>query len=118
MQDVLLQEDFNGYSKRFSVVNGELKALQNYEDKEDSITFIQYQAGARGLTCRRPIRLFILLHLLVLNYMSRVRREQIDLVRTKLVFIISWSVRTQLKKIYRTLAMRRDYTEALFEEGE
>ena len=57
MQDVLLKLDFHGYSQRFSVVNGEVKALQNYETKSNSITFIQYQAGAFGLNLQKASRM-------------------------------------------------------------
>jgi SNF2 family DNA or RNA helicase len=119
MQDVLLQEDFNGYSKRFSVVNGELKALQNYEDKEDSITFIQYQAGARGLNLQKANKIIYFTPPLSSELYEQSKKRTNRLGQNKTCFYYQLVCMNSVEeKIYRTLAMRRDYTEALFEEGE
>ena len=56
MQQILMDEDFENH-KRFSIVNGEIKALKNYEDRADSITFVQYQAGAMGLNLQKACRI-------------------------------------------------------------
>lgn len=37
----------------FSVVNGRTKDLKAYEEKTDSVTFVQYQAGAMGLNLQK-----------------------------------------------------------------
>ena len=37
----------------YSIVNGETKNLTAYENKTDSITFVQYQAGAMGLNLQK-----------------------------------------------------------------
>lgn len=119
MQDVLLQEDFKGYSKRFSVVNGELKALQNYEDKEDSITFIQYQAGARGLNLQKANKIIYFTPPLSSELYEQSKKRTNRLGQNKTCFYYQLVCKNSVEeKIYRTLAMRRDYTEALFEEGE
>ena len=36
-----------------SIVNGQLKDLTAYEEQDDSITFVQYQAGATGLNLQK-----------------------------------------------------------------
>lgn len=41
----------------FSVVNGETKDLAAYEEHGDSITFVQYQAGAMGLNLQKANRI-------------------------------------------------------------
>ena len=38
----------DGVDKPISIVNGQEKDLESYEHYSDSITFIQYQAGAMG----------------------------------------------------------------------
>ena len=39
--------------KPFSVVNGNIKDLTHYDDTDNSVTFIQYQAGAMGLNLQK-----------------------------------------------------------------
>lgn len=119
MQNVLLDVDFEGYSKRFSVVNGKLKALQNYEDKDDSITFIQYQAGAMGLNLQKANRMIYFTPPLSSEFFEQSRKRIHRIGQTKTCFYYYLTCKGSVEeKIYKTLAMRRDYTEALFEEGE
>lgn len=118
MQYILLAEDF-GYSKRFSVVNGKLKALQNYEDKDDSITFIQYQAGAMGLNLQKANRIIYFTPPLSSELFEQSKKRIHRIGQSKTCFYYYLTCKGSVEeKIYKTLAMRRDYTEALFEEGE
>jgi SNF2 family DNA or RNA helicase len=43
-----MQRALNDLNRPYSVVNGQKKDLTAYENADDSITFIQYQAGAMG----------------------------------------------------------------------
>lgn len=43
-----MQQVLNDLNRPYSVVNGQKKDLTAYENADDSITFIQYQAGAMG----------------------------------------------------------------------
>jgi SNF2 family DNA or RNA helicase len=119
MQDILLDEDFEGYSKRFSVVNGKLKALKNYENKDDSITFIQYQAGAMGLNLQKANRIIYYTPPLSseLFEQSKKRIHRIGQGKTCFYYYLTCKGSVE-EKIYKTLAMRKDYTDKLFEEGE
>lgn len=116
MQDVLLKDDFKDYSKRFSVVNGRLKALQNYEEKENSITFIQYQAGAMGLNLQKANRIVYFTPPLSseLFEQSKKRIHRINQTRTCYYYYLTCKNSIE-ERIYKTLAMRRDYTNELFE---
>lgn len=119
MQDVLLAEDFEVYSKRFSVVNGKLKALQNYESKDDSITFIQYQAGAMGLNLQKACRIIYFTPPLSSEFFEQSKKRIHRIGQRNNCFYYYLTCKGSVEeKIYKTLAMRRDYTEALFEEGE
>lgn len=40
-------------NRRVSVVNGKMKCLEQYENNDSSITFVQYQAGAYGLNLQK-----------------------------------------------------------------
>ena len=117
MQDILLDEDFKGYSKRFSVVNGKEKHLQNYENKDDSITFIQYQAGAYGLNLQKARRIVYFTPPLSSEIYEQSRKRVHRIGQSKTCFYYQLICKGSVEeKIYKTLAMRRDYTEALFEE--
>lgn len=117
MQDILLNEDFKGYIQRFSVVNGKLRALQNYEDKDDSITFIQYQAGAMGLNLQKANRIIYYTPPLSSEFFEQSKKRIHRIGQNKTCFYYYLTCKGSVEeKIYKTLAMRRDYTEALFEE--
>lgn len=118
MQGILLDEDYE-YSKRFSVVNGSDKHLQNYEDRSDSITFIQYQAGAYGLNLQKACRIIFFTPPLSseLYLQSQKRIHRIGQRSTCFYYnlICKGSVE---ERIYGTLKKRKDYTEALFERDQ
>lgn len=118
MQDVLMDKDFDEH-KRFSVVNGQIKALKNYESSEDSITFIQYQAGAMGLNLQKANKIVYFTPPLSseLFEQSKKRTHRIGQERACFYYYLTCTNSIE-EKIYETLAMRRDYTNALFEEGE
>ena len=102
-----------------SVVNGNTKDLHNYEKCANSITFIQYQAGAMGLNLQLSNKIIYYSPPLSseLYEQSKKRINRIGQGRTCYYYnlIVSNSVE---EKIYNTLSMRRDYTNKLFEEDE
>lgn len=105
--------------KPISVVNGNTKDLHNYEKCANSITFIQYQAGAMGLNLQLSNKIIYYSPPLSseLYEQSKKRINRIGQSRTCYYYnlIVSNSIE---EKIYKTLAMRRDYTNKLFEEDE
>ena len=98
-----------------SVVNGEEKKLMAYEEYENSITFIQYQAGAMGLNLQKAnhIAYYSLPLSSELFEQSKKRTHRIGQSKTCFYyfFIVKNSVEEQ---ILETLKKRRDYTDALF----
>lgn len=103
----------------YSVVNGKGKDLYNYEHENASITLIQYQAGAMGLNLQFANKIIYFTPPLSseIYEQSKKRIHRINQKNNCFYYnlICSGSVE---EKIYDTLAMRRDYTEALFEESE
>lgn len=99
-----------------SVVNGQFKELKEYEDCDNSITFIQYQAGAMGLNLQLANKIIYFTPPLSseLYEQSKKRIHRIGQTGTCTYYnlIVKGSVE---EKIYKTLEMRKDYTEALFE---
>ena len=102
-----------------AVVNGKQKDLLPYENVETSITFIQYQAGAMGLNLQKANKIVYFTPPLSseLFEQSKKRIHRIGQEKTCFYYYITCKGSIE-EKIYRTLAMRRDYTDALFEEGD
>lgn len=102
-----------------AVVNGKQKDLLPYENAPDSITFIQYQAGAMGLNLQKANKIVYFTPPLSseLFEQSKKRIHRIGQEKTCFYYYITCKGSIE-EKIYRTLAMRRDYTDALFEEGD
>ena len=101
--------------RAFSVVNGNKKELSAYENCDDSITFVQYQAGAMGLNLQLANKIIYFTPPLSSELFEQSKKRIHRIGQEKPCFYY------QLKSgidynIYRTLAMRRDYTDALFEE--
>ena len=115
MQKILMDEDFK-YHKRFSVVNGEIKALQNYQNHKDSITFIQYQAGAMGLNLQKANRIIYFTPPLSSELWMQSQKRIHRIGQRKTCFYYKLVCEHSIEEsIYKTLEMRRDYTEKLFE---
>lgn len=102
-----------------SIVNGDIKDLSAYENFENSVTLIQYQAGAMGLNLQKSNTIVYFTPPLSseLFEQSKKRTHRIGQERTCFYYylICKNSIET---KIYSALKMRRDYTERLFENVE
>lgn len=104
-------------TEHISVVNGQVKDLQAYSDYDDSITFIQYQAGSMGLNLQKANR--IIYYTLPQKYehfeQSKKRIHRIGQERTCFYHYLLCRNSVELD-ILDTLKMRKDYTDALFEK--
>ena len=100
-----------------SIVNGKTKDLRAYETESDSVTLIQYQAGAYGLNlqmCRRIIY-FTLPESSELFEQSRKRIHRIGQERN-CFYYIPICMGSIEPRILMTLKERKDYTDALFKQ--
>ena len=117
MQQALMDEDFM-IINRFSVVNGKIRALQNYEQKEDSITFIQYQAGAYGLNLQKACRIIYFTPPLSSELFEQSKKRIHRIGQKSTCFYYYLICRGSVEeKIYEVLKQRKDYTEQLFEDS-
>lgn len=98
-----------------SQINGRTKSLESYNLHNNSITFVQYQAGAMGLNLQLANKIIYFTPPLSseLYEQSKKRTHRIGQERPCFYYnlICSGSIE---ERIYDTLAMRRDYTEKLF----
>lgn len=99
-----------------AVVNGKQKDLLPYENVETSITFIQYQAGAMGLNLQKANKIVYFTPPLSSELFEQSKKRIHRIGQSKTCFYYYLTCKGSIEeKIYRTLKMRKDYTEALFE---
>ena len=100
-----------------SIVNGSTKDLRAYEQCSDSVTLIQYQAGAHGLNLQKARRIiyYTLPESSELFEQSRKRIHRIGQEQTCFYYIPICRESIE-EKILQALKMRREYTDALFKQ--
>lgn len=107
------------YARPYSVVNGNGRDLKSYEEKENSITFIQYQAGAMGLNLQKANKIVYFTPPLSSELFEQSKKRIHRVGQKKPCFYYYLTCKGSIEeKIYKTLKMRRDYTDKLFEKGE
>lgn len=106
-------------NREISIVNGKCKVLCAYENCDDSITFIQYQAGAMGLNLQKANKIVYFTPPLSseLFEQSKKRTHRIGQKRTCFYYYLTCKGSIE-EKIYNTLEMRKDFTDKLFKEGD
>lgn len=103
----------------YSVVNGKVKDLTAYEQKSDSVTFLQYQAGAMGLNLQKACRMVFFTLPLSSELYEQAKKRIHRIGQDKPCFYYQLICKGSIEeKILRTLEMRKDYTEKLFEKDD
>lgn len=105
------------YTDHISVIRGDEKDLTAYEQFEDSITFVQYQAGAMGVNLQKANKIiyFTLTDRSELFEQSKKRTHRIGQDRTCFYYYLVCTGSVE-ERIRDTLQMRKDYNDALFEK--
>ena len=100
-----------------SIINGKEKNLEAYMENDDSITFVQYQAGSMGLNLQlaNKIIYFSLPERSELFEQSKKRIHRIGQKNICTYYILQ-SASSIDELIYRALEKKRDYTDELFRE--
>lgn len=102
-----------------STVNGDCKDLEAYENIPDSVTLIQYQAGAMGLNLQKankavyfspPVSCELFMQ-------SKKRTHRIGQAKTCFYYYLTCQKSIE-EKIYKALEKGTDYTDKLFVRGE
>lgn len=102
-----------------SLVNGEIRDLENYEKYDNSVTFIQFQAGAKGLNLQKANKIiYFSLPLSCENYMQSQKRIHRIGQESPCFYYILETENSIDRKILQALNRQEDYTNILFEKGE
>lgn len=105
--------------RQVSIINGNKKDLTAYENNDDSVTFIQYQAGAMGLNLQKANKIIYFTPPLSSELFEQSKKRVHRMGQDRPCFYYYLVCRGSVEeRIYNTLAMRRDYTEELFKEDE
>ena len=100
-----------------SIVNGSVKDLAAYEQHNDSITFVQYQAGAKGLNLQKANKIiYYTLTQSCEDWMqSKKRIHRIGQEQTCFYYYLMCRDSVE-EDVLAALESGRDYTDDLFEQ--
>lgn len=104
-----------GKDRPISIINGATKDLRAYEQYDDSIVLVQYQAGAMGINLQKSnVIIYYSLPLSSELYeQSKKRIHRIGQKNTCLYYVLRCADSVEVD-IEKTLEKRRDYTDKLF----
>lgn len=107
------------FNRPWSLVNGAVKDLSAYELYDDSVTFIQYQAGSKGLNLQKANKIiyFSLTEKCDDWMQSQKRIHRIGQDRPCFYYIIKCKGTVE-ERIHEALKRGTDYTDELFREEE
>lgn len=112
----LICEELN---KPISIVNGKVKNLDNYNNFDNSVTIIQYQAGSMGLNLQLANKIIYFTPPLSTEQFEQSKKRTHRIGQDRTCFYYKLVCKNSIEeRIYRTLDMRKDYTDELFREEE
>lgn len=103
--------------REISIVNGKVKDLYAYENISNSVTFIQYQAGAMGLNLQKANKIIYFTPTEWSELFEQSKKRVHRIGQDKPCFYYYLTCKNSIEEaIYETLAMRKDYTDALYQQ--
>ena len=114
---MVMQKILTDMKRPMSIINGQVKDLEAYENEDDSVTLVQYQAGAKGLNLQKANKIiYFSLTLSSEDFeQSKKRIHRIGQDRPCFYYILLCR-NTIEQDILHTLEERKDYTDELFKE--
>lgn len=111
----LLKQIAHSLERPVSEVNGHVKDLTAYEQEDDSITFVQYQAGSMGLNLQKANKIIYFTLPLLSEHFEQSKKRIHRIGQTNTCFYYQMICKNTIEEeILRTLEMRKDYTDELF----
>jgi SNF2 family DNA or RNA helicase len=113
-----LQKICENQNRPVSVVNGSIKNLSSYEEESNSVTLVQYQAGAMGLNLQKANKIvyFSLTEEAELFEQSKKRIHRIGQKKPCFYYMLICQNSIEDTEILPTLNIRKEYADELFEE--
>lgn len=105
--------------KPISIVNGSVKDLDAYENKTDSVTFVQYQAGSKGLNLQKANKIiYFTLPQGSEDFEQSMKRIHRIGQKNNCFYYLLMVKNSVEEDILNTLKMRKDYDDELFKKYE
>ena len=102
----------------FSIVCGAVKDLEDYKNENDSVTFIQYQAGAMGLNLQKANKIVYFTPPLSSELYEQSKKRIHRIKQSRPCFYYKLICKNSIEeRIYEVLNERKDYTNRLFKMG-
>lgn len=107
----------NDLNRPHGAVNGDERNLKPYEEAENSITFVQYQAGSKGLNLQLANRVVYFTPTLSCENWMQSQKRIHRIGQDKTCFYYRLTCRNSIEeRIYASLQRGVDYTDKLFEK--
>lgn len=111
-------ENIIGLKRPVSIVNGAEKDLDAYDNRADSVTLIQYQAGSMGLNLQKANKIIYFSPPLSSELYEQSKKRIHRIGQEKPCFYYRLICKNSIEvKIYDVLGKRQDFTEKLFLKG-
>ena len=106
-------------NRPISEVNGSVKDLTNFENEDNTVLLVQYQAGAMGLNLQKANKIiyFSLTESSDLFEQSKKRIHRIGTTQPCFYYLLLCE-NTVEEDIYKSLLLKQDYNDALFKKLE
>lgn len=107
------------FKRPVSIINGKERDLTAYENYDNSITAIQYQAGAMGLNLQKANKIIYFTLPLSSEFFEQSKKRIHRIGQEKSCFYYYLITKDSIEeKIFETLKLRKDYTDNLFKQHE
>lgn len=105
--------------KPVAIINGDTKDLKNYQEHNNSVTLVQYQAGAMGLNLQLSNKIIYFSLPLASELFEQSKKRTHRIGQTRSCFYWYLITKGSIEEdIYEVLKQRRDYTDKLFAQNE
>jgi len=114
-----MKEIVEGLEKPISVINGSTKDLTAYDQESNSVTFVQYQAGAMGLNLQKSNKIIYFTLPQSSEHFEQSMKRIHRIGQKNNCFYYLLMVKNSVEEdILQTLKMRKDYDDELFKKYE
>jgi SNF2 family DNA or RNA helicase len=105
------------FERPVSIINGQIKDLDGYENNYNSLTFVQYQAGAMGINLQKANKIIYFTLPLSADLFMQSKKRIHRIGQNKRCFYYYLLCSDSLEEdILANLELRRDYTDELFKK--
>jgi SNF2 family DNA or RNA helicase len=109
----------NELDRPWAIISGDAKNLAAYDNYDNSITFVQYQAGSMGLNLQKANKIIYFTLPLLSEHFEQSKKRIHRIGQTNTCFYYLMICKGTIEEdILQLLEMRKDYTDELFREKE